>query len=49
LGILDQALAAMFEVLDRYTLSEAVAEPSGQVIVMLNRIGMKQLVAVQQK
>lgn len=48
-GILDQALAAMFEVLDRYTLQDAVAEPSGQVIVMLNRIGMKQVVAMQQK
>lgn len=41
-GILDQALDAMFEVLDRYTLADAVAEPSGQVIMMLNRIGMKQ-------
>jgi Rrf2 family nitric oxide-sensitive transcriptional repressor len=42
-GILDLALAAMFEVLDRYTLADAVTEPSGQVIVMLNRIGMKQV------
>lgn len=41
-GILDQALDAMFEVLDRYTLADAVAEPSGQVIMMLNRIGMRQ-------
>jgi Rrf2 family transcriptional regulator, nitric oxide-sensitive transcriptional repressor len=40
-GILDEALAAMFTVLDRYTLADAVAEPSGQVIVMLNRIGMR--------
>lgn len=47
-GILDLALAAMFEVLDRYTLQDAVAAPSGEVIVMLNRIGMKQVVAVAQ-
>lgn len=45
-GILDQALAAMFEVLDRYTLADAVAEPSGQVIVMLNRLGMQAGAAV---
>lgn len=42
-GILDEALAAMFKVLDRYTLADAVAEPSQQVIVMLNQIGMAKM------
>lgn len=42
-SILDEALAAMFAVLDAYTLQDAVAEPSRQVIMMLNQIGMKQI------
>lgn len=44
-GILNQALAAMFEVLDRYTLADAIAEPSQQIIVMLNRLGMEKIAA----
>ena len=44
-SILNQALAAMFEVLDRYTLDDAIAEPSQQIIVMLNQLGMKKMAA----
>ncbi len=44
-GILNQALAAMFAVLDQYTLADAVAEPSQKIIVMLNQLGMKKVLA----
>lgn len=40
-GMLDEAFAAMFAVLNRYTLADAVAEPSGQVIASLNLMGLK--------
>lgn len=39
-GILDEALAALFAVLDRYTLADAVGGKTGEAIVALNRLGM---------
>lgn len=41
-SMMDQALDAFFEVLDRYTLADAVASPTGEVIVTLHRLGVSQ-------
>ncbi len=41
-SMMDQALAAFFEVLDRYTLADAVASPTGEAIVTLHRLGVSQ-------
>lgn len=38
-GMLDEALAAFFAVLDRYTLADAVADKTGEAIVVLQRLG----------
>ena len=38
-GVLDEALAAFFTVLDRYTLADVVAQPTGQAIAILHRLG----------
>lgn len=38
-GLMDQALDAFFEVLDRYTLADAVASPTAEAIVTLHRMG----------
>lgn len=37
-GVLDQALDAFFKVLDRHTLADAVASPTGEAIVTLHRL-----------
>jgi len=41
-SMMDQALDAFFEVLDRYTLADAVASPTGEAIVTLHRLGVSQ-------
>lgn len=38
-SLMDQALDAFFGVLDRYTLADAVASPTGEAIVTLHRMG----------
>lgn len=42
-GVLDEALAAFFTVLDRYTLADVVAQPTGQAIAILHRLGSSSL------
>ncbi|HEX5312943.1 Rrf2 family transcriptional regulator [Aquabacterium sp.] len=37
-SILDEAMEALFERLDRYTLADAVGAPTGQAIEMLHRL-----------
>lgn len=37
-SILDEAMEAFFQQLDRYTLADAVGAPTGQVIKMLHRL-----------
>lgn len=39
-SVLDQALDAFFAVLERYTLADAVASPTGEAIVVLHRLGV---------
>lgn len=39
-GVLDEALAAFFTVLDRYTLADVVASPTGEAIAVLHRLGV---------
>lgn len=40
-SILDEAMAAMIAVLNRYTLADAVAEPTASVVILLNQLGMQ--------
>lgn len=37
-GVLDEALAAFFAVLDRYTLQDLIAHPTGEAIALLHGI-----------
>ncbi|WP_174873333.1 Rrf2 family transcriptional regulator [Vogesella oryzae] len=37
-GVLDEALAAFFAVLDRYTLADVVASPTGEAIAILHQL-----------
>ncbi len=47
-SILDEAMAAMIAVLNRYTLADAVAEPTASVVVLLNKIGMQEKLKIRQ-
>lgn len=37
-GLLDQALDAFYTTLDRYTLADAVASPTGEAIIAMHRL-----------
>jgi Rrf2 family nitric oxide-sensitive transcriptional repressor len=39
-SMVDQALGAFFDVLDRFTLADAVASPTGEAIVSLHQLGV---------
>lgn len=39
-GVLDEALRAFFAVLDRYTLADVVATPTGEAIAVLHMMGV---------